>query len=138
MPQDFRMRSTYGTPQGSTLEDWPIGYDELEPFYEQAEWEIGVSGDDGPNPFKGPRRRALPMPPLSPNREYEILHPAARRLGWHPFDLPMLRNSVPLRRPPAVHALPLVCGFRLRGRRQVRHAQHRHPARAGHRPVHVA
>ncbi len=103
MPQDFRMRSTYGAPEGSTLEDWPISYDDLEPFYEKAEWEIGVSGDDGPNPFKGPRRRALPMPPLSANREYEILHPVARRLGWHPFDLPMLRNSAPYNgRPPCM------------------------------------
>ena len=35
MPQDFRMRSTYGTVAGSTLEDWPISYDELEPYYER-------------------------------------------------------------------------------------------------------
>jgi hypothetical protein len=35
------------------------------------------------------------MPPLSANRECEILRAAARRLGWHPFDVPMLRNSVP-------------------------------------------
>ncbi|HZU28199.1 MAG TPA: GMC family oxidoreductase, partial [Bryobacteraceae bacterium] len=69
--------------------------DELEPFYEKAEWEIGVSGDDSANPFKGPRRRALPMPPLPPNREYALLHPAAKRLGLHPFDIPMLRNTVP-------------------------------------------
>ena len=45
MPQDFRMRSTYGAPEGSSLEDWPISYDDLEPFYEKAEYEIGVSGD---------------------------------------------------------------------------------------------
>jgi choline dehydrogenase-like flavoprotein len=94
MEQDFHLRSLYGAVEGSTLDDWPIGYDDLEPFYERAEWEIGVSGDDGPNPFKAPRRRPLPMPPLPPNREYEILKPAALRLGWHPFDLPMLRNSV--------------------------------------------
>lgn len=103
MPQDFKMRSTYGPVEGSTLEDWPISYADLEPFYEKAEWELGVSGDDGPNPFKGPRRRPLPMPPLPPNREYEILKPAALRLGWHPFDIPMLRNSVPYDgRPPCM------------------------------------
>jgi len=95
MRQDFRMRSTYGAPEGSTLEDWPIGYDDLEPFYEKAEWEIGVSGNDDGNPFKAPRRRPLPMPALPPNREYEILLPAAKRLGLHPFDIPMARNSVP-------------------------------------------
>jgi choline dehydrogenase-like flavoprotein len=96
MPQDFRMRSTYGVVEGSTLEDWPLTYDELEPYYEQAEYEIGVSGDVEPNPFKGPRRKPLPMPPMEPRcREYEILKPAALRLGLHPFDLPLLINSVP-------------------------------------------
>jgi choline dehydrogenase-like flavoprotein len=96
MPQDFRMRSTYGDLPGSTLEDWPISYDDLEPYYERAEHEIGVSGDTGPNVFEGPRRRPLPMPPLTPRpREWDVLHPAARRLGLHPFDLPLLINSVP-------------------------------------------
>ena len=95
LPQDFRMRSTYGAPEGSSLEDWPIGYDDLEPFYDQAEYEIGVSGDDSPTPFHSPRRRSLPMPPLPPNREFAILEPAAKRLGLHPFPIPMLRNSVP-------------------------------------------
>jgi choline dehydrogenase-like flavoprotein len=95
MEKDFRMRSTYGAVAGSTLEDWPISYNDLEPYYEKAEWEIGVSGDDSGNPFKAPRRKPLPMPPLPPNREYEILKPAALQLGLHPFDIPMLRNTVP-------------------------------------------
>ena len=95
LPQDFRMRSTYGVPEGSSLEDWPIGYDDLEPFYEKAEYEIGISGDYSGTPFHAPRRRALPMPPLPPNREFGILEPAAKRLGLHPFHLPMARNSVP-------------------------------------------
>ena len=95
MEKDFRMRSTYGTVEGSTLEDWPISYADLEPYYEKAEWEIGVSGDDSNNIFRAPRRCPLPMPPLPPNRECEILKPAAQRLGLHPFDEPMFRNSVP-------------------------------------------
>jgi choline dehydrogenase-like flavoprotein len=94
MPQDFRMKSTYGAPDGSSLEDWPISYDDLEPFYEKAEYEIGISGDYSGTPFHGPRRRPLPMPSLPPNREFEILEPAARRLGLHPFHLPMARNSI--------------------------------------------
>src|SRR5579871_5399242 len=50
-PWDFQTRSEsirrYGAgsiPQGSTLEDWPISYDELEPYYDTIEWEVGVSG----------------------------------------------------------------------------------------------
>ena len=95
MPQDFRMRSTYGAPAGSSLEDWPIGYDDLEPYYDKAEYEIGISGDYSGTPFHGPRKRPLPMPPLPPGREFAILEPAAKRLGLHPFHIPMARNSVP-------------------------------------------
>ncbi|MGO9325754.1 MAG: GMC family oxidoreductase [Terracidiphilus sp.] len=95
LPRDFRMRSIYGAPAGSSLEDWPISYDDLEPYYEKAEYEIGISGDDSGTPFHGPRRRPLPMPPLPPNREFQILEPAAKRLGLHPFPIPMARNSVP-------------------------------------------
>jgi choline dehydrogenase-like flavoprotein len=95
LEKDFRMRSTYGAIAGSTLEDWPISYWDLEPYYEKAEWEMGVSGDETNNVYRPPRRKPLPMPPLSPNHEYRILHPAAKRLGLHPFDIPMLRNTVP-------------------------------------------
>ena len=44
-PDDFRMATQYGVPDGSALADWPITYDDLAPFYERAEWEIGVAGD---------------------------------------------------------------------------------------------
>jgi len=95
MEQDFQMRSLYGAPEGSTLEDWPITYAELEPCYEKAEWEIGVSGDMRANPFSSPRSRPYPMPPFPYNREGRILETAAKQLGLHPFPIPMLRNSVP-------------------------------------------
>ncbi|MBI1388925.1 MAG: glucose-methanol-choline oxidoreductase [bacterium] len=111
MEQDFRMRSTYGDVENSTLADWPISYDDLEPFYEKAEWEIGVSGDDSGNPFKAPRKKALPMPALPHSRECEILKPAALRLGLHPFDIPMLRNTVPFNERPACMRCRWCVGF---------------------------
>jgi choline dehydrogenase-like flavoprotein len=111
MPQDFKMRSIYGAPAGSSLEDWPISYDDLEPFYDKAEYEIGVSGDYSGTPFHGPRRRGLPMPPLPPNREFGILEPAAKRLGLHPFHLPMLRNSVPYNSRGPCMRCRWCCGF---------------------------
>ena len=40
VPNDFRMQSTYGRAV-----DWPISYSDLEPFYEEAEWAIGVSAN---------------------------------------------------------------------------------------------
>ncbi len=93
--QDFRMRSTYGALAGSTLDDWPISYADLEPCYEQAEWEVGVSGDMSTNPHAPPRHKPYPMPAFSYNREGRLLEAAAKRLGLHPFPIPMLRNSVP-------------------------------------------
>jgi choline dehydrogenase-like flavoprotein len=104
MPQDFRMRTTYGHLDGSTLDDWPISYDDLEPCYEKAEWEIGVAGDDSQNPFAAPRKKPRPMPPFPYNKEARILEATAKRLGWHPFPIPMLRNSIPYGgRPKCIH-----------------------------------
>lgn len=94
MEQDFRMKSTYGRPEGSTLDDWPISYQDLEPYYEKAEWEIGVSGDQT-DPHAAPRRRAYPMPPFAYNLEARMLEVSAKKLGFNPFPIPMLRNSVP-------------------------------------------
>jgi len=101
MPEDFKLKTTYGPVEGSTLEDWPISYDDLEPFYEKAEWEIGVAGDDSQNPFSPPRRKPQPMPPFENNMKGEVLARACRRLGLHPFPIPMLRNSVPYNGRPA-------------------------------------
>ena len=111
MEKDFRMRSTYGAPEGSTLEDWPISYQDLEPYYERAEWEIGVSGKAGANFFESPRKKGYPMPALPFNKEASILFPAARRLGWHPFPSPMAINSIPYNGRPACILCPHCVGF---------------------------
>jgi choline dehydrogenase-like flavoprotein len=111
MPESFRMKSTYGHVEGSSLEDWPISYDDLEPYYERAEDEIGVSGDYSPNPLAPPRNKPLPMPPLSYTREGRLLEPAARRLGWHPFPIAMFRNSVSYRGRPACARVKFCVGF---------------------------
>ena len=58
-PVDFAMASTYGVPEGSSLADWPIGYNDLAPYYERAEWEIGVAGDAGDRQWRT-SRQALP------------------------------------------------------------------------------
>jgi choline dehydrogenase-like flavoprotein len=101
-PLDFKMASTYGVPQGSALADWPIGYEELAPFYERAEWEIGVSG--GGPPRQMPARRAYPMPPMPETKKGRILAEAAGRLGWATQAVPLLANSVERDgRPACVH-----------------------------------
>jgi len=111
MEKDFKMKSTYGHVEGSTLEDWPIDYFDLEPCYEKAEWEIGVAGDHNANPFMAPRKKPYPMPAFSYNREGKMLYDTAKRLGLHPFSIPMLRNSVPYGGRPACYRMRSCVGF---------------------------
>jgi choline dehydrogenase-like flavoprotein len=56
MPADFRMKTLYGVG-----EDWPIGYADLEPFYERVEEVMSVSGSADRWPY--PRRGPHPQPP---------------------------------------------------------------------------
>ncbi|MCL6442232.1 MAG: gluconate 2-dehydrogenase subunit 3 family protein [Alicyclobacillus sp.] len=93
-PDDFRMATRYGIPDGSSLSDWPIDYDDLEPYYDKAEWEVGVSGDGHAHPGRGNRRRPYPMPPLPRTLEAERLAQAAAKLGWDVGPVPLLINSV--------------------------------------------
>ena len=56
LPVDLRMKSTYGVGR-----DWPIGYDELEPYYCRAEEEMGVAGPNDPAQ-QSPSERSKPYP----------------------------------------------------------------------------
>jgi choline dehydrogenase-like flavoprotein len=92
-PDDFRMASRYGVPSGSSLADWPIGYDHLEPYYEQIEHELGVCG--GPPAANMPLRRGYPMPELPILARGTRLKNAAEANGWANQCVPLMINSVP-------------------------------------------
>jgi gluconate 2-dehydrogenase alpha chain len=101
LPWNFHSRSAiverYGAsavPEGSTLADWPLAFEDLEPFYDRVEWELGVSGADR-NPYDGPRTRGFPMPPMRSTGWGELVANAASNLGWHPFPAPAAINSQP-------------------------------------------
>jgi choline dehydrogenase-like flavoprotein len=94
LPDDFAMATRYGTPEHSSLQDWPIGYDDLEPYYERVEWDIGVAGDPDGHRGGGPRRRGYPMPPLALSRDGQILETAAAALEWSVGPVPLLINTV--------------------------------------------
>lgn len=94
-PLDFAMASTYGVPEGSSLADWPIGYDDLAPWYDRAEWEIGVAGTSGGDPNGGARSRDYPMPPLPGFGSRDVLKRGADQLGLNTFAPPLLLNSQP-------------------------------------------
>ncbi len=70
---------------GYEIFDWPISYDDLEPYYEKFEWEWGVSGGNERNPFAGPRRRGYPLPPLRRSAKMNLFEEACRKLGYHPY-----------------------------------------------------
>lgn len=92
-PDDFTMATRYGVPDGSDLSDWPIGYPDLEPYYELAERRFGVSGDVSADPWV-PRSGPLPMPPITRTLSGDLLAEAAGRLGWGVVAPPLLINSV--------------------------------------------
>src|SRR5271169_6625614 len=92
---DFRERSKVGEIPGANLVDWPITYNDLEPYYTKVEWEVGVSGLAGASPFDPPRSKPYPMPPLPVKGSGVIFERAARKLGYHPFPAPMAILSQP-------------------------------------------
>lgn len=94
MPEDFAMASTYGTPAGSALADWPISYDELEPYYSRAEWEIGVSGSTVGDAARLRRSRPFPMGPMPLTAPARLLASGAQRLGLQTTPVPLAINSV--------------------------------------------
>ena len=92
-PKDLTMASTYGVPAGSSLADWPITYDELEPYYTRVEQMLGVSGGPSTDPWEGTRSAPLPMGPLGRSPLGNLLGAAAQRLGWGTQPVPLLINT---------------------------------------------
>jgi gluconate 2-dehydrogenase alpha chain len=116
---DFRiataLREAGRTFDGTSFIDWPLTYDELEPFYTEAETITGVAGIDtgpGSDPFASRRSHPYPMPPLPEMYVGRLLSKAAADAGWHPIRYPAGINTRPypaaaaLARPPCVS-----CGF---------------------------
>ena len=92
LPSDFVLKThlteRYGAgflPDGMTIQDWGVTYDELEPHYDKFEYLCGTSGQagnikgtimDGGNPFEGPRSRAYPNPPQDQPFGHTLILPA--------------------------------------------------------------
>ena len=150
-PWDFKVVSEttrrYGAsriPKGSTVEDWPFGLDELEPYYDKVEYEIGVSGQAGNingkidprgNIVRGRRASApYPMPPLrgtgvpredGGGRAHARLASVPRTGG---------DQLAPVPEPLGVHVSRLLQPRRLPRRRQELDRGHDDSAGAGDRP----
>lgn len=101
---DFTPRTSavrrYGAaalPDGSTVADWGIGYQDLAPFYDKFERMAGVSGRagnltgrivPGGNPYEAPRTTDFPLPPLRDLPGPALFRDTALRLGYRPFPVP--------------------------------------------------
>jgi choline dehydrogenase-like flavoprotein len=95
VPNDFRLRTLYGVGH-----DWPIDYDELEPWYVEAEREIGVAGDPEDD-LDSPRSAPYPLPPIPASYVDRRIDAVLRPLGMRVRLSPHARNSIPFQnRPP--------------------------------------
>lgn len=110
-PNDFRMATKYGVPEGSSLTDWPISYETLEPFYERAEWELGAAGNGDPIQHQIPRKRNYPLRPVGPSPQTVALQNGARQLGWVTTPVPLLINTEPFGGRSACIACKYCVGF---------------------------
>lgn len=89
LPADFQMQSRYGVAV-----DWPLSYDDLEPWYSAAEQELGVAGDSKQD-LGSPRTGEFPMQPLPLTYLDQQVALAANQLGYKVDPTPQARNSVP-------------------------------------------
>ena len=104
---DFVERTRKGGLAGTGLDDWPITYADLEPYYTKAEWELGVSGQAGVSPQEPPRSKPYPLPPLPIKPAGVLMEHAARKLGWTASPAPMAILSQPYQG----RAACVQCGF---------------------------
>jgi len=88
-PEDFRLLSEFGPIEGANVADWPIAYDDLEPWYTLVEKEVGISGRFVDHPFAEPRSTPdFPMPPTHEHPVVAQIDNACRKQGLHPLPTP--------------------------------------------------
>ena len=94
--EDFRLRSEFGPIAGANIADWPISYDELEPYYTKVETEVGISGRVVPHRFQEPRsNKDYPYPPVLEHPISPYIDKACNALGYTPLPVPRAILSRP-------------------------------------------
>lgn len=95
-PVDFRLRSTFGAIAGANVVDWPISYEDLEPYYTRVERLVGISGRIVKHPQQEPRStQDYPYPPLAENIVSSWIDTACQKLGYHSLPTPRAILSQP-------------------------------------------
>ena len=113
--QDFTQLSDLGPVEGAQVADWPIGYDDLAPFYDEVEYRVGVQGDVGQMPARtleqAPRSRQFVMPPNPTGYAAQLLAEGASRLGYTAYPYPAAVNSREFQGRPACNSCGMCSGF---------------------------
>jgi len=87
-PMDFRLLSEFGPIDGANIVDWPISYDELEPYYAKVEEVVGVSGKVVQHPQLEPRStKDYPLPPTAEHPLGKLIDAKGKEMGLHPFPV---------------------------------------------------
>mgnify|MGYP003384429018 FL=1 len=94
-PVDFRLKSEFGAIKGANVADWPITYNELEPYYAMVEREVGVSGRVVDHPHQEPRSTDFPYPPIAEVPMSSWIDKAAESIGYHAIPVPRAVLSQP-------------------------------------------
>lgn len=95
-PDDFRLRSAFGPIDGANVADWPISYEDLEPYYTKVEQLVGISGRVIAHPQQEPRSTPdFPYPPLAENIISGWIDSACQKLGYHSLPTPRAILSRP-------------------------------------------
>jgi choline dehydrogenase-like flavoprotein len=95
-PVDFKLRSTYGPVKGANVVDWPISYEELEPYFSKVEKVVGVSGKITGHSTQEPRSMPdFPYPPLAENIVSGWIDMAAEEMGCKALPVPRAILSLP-------------------------------------------
>lgn len=88
-PVDFKLQSTFGSIKGANVVDWPIGYDDFEPYYAKVESVVGVSGRVVRHPHQEPRStKDFPYPPTWEQPISHWFDDACKALGYHSIPTP--------------------------------------------------
>jgi choline dehydrogenase-like flavoprotein len=103
-PSDFRQLSIHGPVEGASLADWPISYEDLEPYLTKVEWELGVSGLARPSPHEAPRSGPYPCPPPPVTAFGRKFYEATTRMGIDAGPVPQGMVTRPHNGRPAAQA----------------------------------
>ncbi len=88
-PDDFRLKSKYGDIKGANIVDWPISYEEMEPYYTLAEELVGITGKYEKHPYEPPRSTAdFPQPPTKENAVVKLIDKSCKALNIIPLITP--------------------------------------------------